>query len=92
MKKLLDVREVVHKLTGPIQATGTSEFDADRLANLKELTQLIDDLITDVALQIYNVDRPEASMRAIGKYAREFLRELRDSLAGDESLVAEGEQ
>ena len=89
MTNLLDVRDVVLKLTGPIQPVGESNTDAFRLENIKQLTELIDDLITDVALQIHNADRPEASMRAIGKHAREFLRELRDSLAGDEALVTE---
>ena len=87
MKKLLDVRDVVLKLTGPIQPVGESNTDAERLENIQQLTATVDDLITHIALQIHNADEPEASRRAIGNHAREFLRGLRDELAGDESLV-----
>jgi hypothetical protein len=87
----MELKDVVLKLTGSIRATGVSEFDEDRLANLKELTELVNDLIFEIGEQVPNASRAEYSMRAIGKHSLEFLRETRDMLAGDEGL-REGEQ
>jgi len=64
------------KLNGPIYAVGDSNVDAKRLENLKELTQLVDALLFDIAELAPFANRPEASIKAIGNYAKAFIEEV----------------
>lgn len=72
----MELYEIVMKLAGPIQPTGEHETDQRRLENLESLTELIYRLLLDISDAAKSADRPEASMKAIGSYARGFLNDL----------------
>jgi hypothetical protein len=75
-----DLTDIVVRLVGPIRPIGETNADAERIANLKTLTELIDQLVSIVITVRPFVDRPEASMKAIGEHAREFLTDLAEAL------------
>lgn len=75
----MELNEIVMKLIGDINAVGETHEDAQRLANLKELTNLIDKLLYEVSWAARDELREEASVRAIGKHAAKFLQELKEA-------------
>ena len=81
--KNLDIREVVLGLVGPVNSTGCSRTDSKRIDNLRELIGLVDSLVTVIADCVEDQDSPEHSVREIGKKARHYLGNLRDSLNDD---------
>jgi len=70
----IDISAVVHKLIGPINPVGESGPDEQRLANLKVMTVLIEDLMYEVNKVAHNKTRYEHSMQLIGKHADGFIR------------------
>jgi hypothetical protein len=68
--------DVVTKLVGPIQPVGETQTDEKRLENLKEMADLVDKLIRDIAEVSSRKDSPEYSVSKAGKYADKFLTEL----------------
>jgi len=74
----MQLHQIVLTLVGPIRATGDHGVDKRRLDNLKELTVLIDRLLFEVYEISLDADRQEASMKAIGIHAKEFLEDIRD--------------
>lgn len=76
--KSMELYDVVLKLVGPVEAVGETNEDARRLANLKELTALVDRLLYKISDASIAVGRQEASMKAIGMHARKFLQEVRE--------------
>lgn len=68
--------DVVTKLIGPIAPQGATHIDDKRLKNLKEMTELVQALITDIKYVAQYKDRHEASMKEAGKFADDFLKEL----------------
>lgn len=73
--------EVVMKLVGPVEAVGDHWADQERLANIKALTDLVDRLVGTISCAAEARTREEASMKAIGKHADDFIRELHDACA-----------
>lgn len=71
--------EIITKLIGPIQALGSHGEDEYRLQNLEEAIIVVEQLVSDIAHAANDQVRQEASMKAIGQRAQEFLDELRDS-------------
>lgn len=69
--------EVVMKLVGPIEAVGETHEDGKRLVNIKVLTDLVDELLSEIAFASNAASRQEASMKAIGTHAMKFLSEIR---------------
>jgi len=68
--------DVVKKLIGEIAPQGETNIDQKRLENLKEMTELVDQLLTDISLvAAENRDRQEASMKEAGEFATKFLHE-----------------
>ena len=78
-RKEMELYDVVMKLVGPVEAVGETNADAERLANLKELAALIDRLLYKISDASTAAGRSEASMRAIGRYAKNFLQDIRES-------------
>ena len=77
--------EVINKLIGNIEPVGESHTDEKRLENIKQLTKLVDRLITDISdVARYNKDRQEYSMIEIGQHANSFLKNLKEALEEDE--------
>ena len=75
----MELKEIVMKLVGPVQPVGDSNADRDRLANMETLTDLLDKLLFEVNTASHSADRPEASMKAIGEHARNFLDDVRSA-------------
>ena len=73
---LMSLEDVVMQLVGPIKAVGETNADAQRLANLKALTWLVERLLLSIHEASSDADRHEDSMKAIGTYARDFLSEV----------------
>jgi hypothetical protein len=65
------------KLVGPVQPVGETRADEWRLENLKKLTELTDRLLFEIDDAAHNADRVEASMKAIGKHARDFIEDVK---------------
>jgi len=66
--------QIVKKLIGKIKPVGETNEDDRRFENLKEMCELVNQLVTDIDLVAYtNKDRVEHSMNKAGKYADEFL-------------------
>ena len=76
----MDVYDVVVKLIGPTIPVGDSWKDELRLANLKELTELVDCLIDDIYEITKMKDCQEASIRMACEHAANRLNGWRDWL------------
>lgn len=76
---------VVMELVGPVRAVGESHTDAGRLVNLNHLTEVVDCLLQEISDAAVAADRQEASMKAIGKRATEYLRSVHERTYGDKS-------
>lgn len=66
--------EIVKKLIGNINPIGKSEIDAERFENLKQMCELVHDLvilIDDMAFD--NRNAREDSVRQAADYAKNFL-------------------
>ena len=73
----MELDDVVMKLIGPIQPYGSEHIDTERLDNMKTLTALVEYLLYQIEQAAESANRPEASMRQIGQYAKKFLDEIR---------------
>lgn len=71
-----DVYVVVSKLIGHVTPVGDTFVDDQRFANLKVLTSLAEKLIIDITIVSLGHNRPEASVRRAGKYAKDALAGL----------------
>ena len=71
--------DVITKLIGPIDPVGDSNIDNKRFENLKVMTELVDKLLFDInQVAIYNADRHEASMKLAGRFAHNFIKEVKE--------------
>lgn len=73
------VFEIAHRLIGPITACGEHGEDMRRLGNLKRLIELTDGLLAVIRGQVHNASSHEASVRAIGLEAKQFIDTLSES-------------
>lgn len=78
--------ELITKLVGPIQPLADHSRDQVRLKNLKDMTELISEIIRDIHVAALHADSHAASVKAIGVYAKAFLTELRAELPGQDSV------
>lgn len=69
----MEIIDIVKKLIGEIEPIGESHEDEKRFENLKVMTKLVDDLLTDIDRVSCDKDRYEASRKKAGKYASDFL-------------------
>lgn len=72
----MTLKEIVLKLTGPIDPVGETNCDNARFENLKAVCELTNQLISaidDVAYR--NKDRGEYSMKRAGEYAAKVLKD-----------------
>jgi hypothetical protein len=72
----MDIYAVVVKLAGPIMPVGETYEDERRLESLKELTKLVDKLISDIDEVGMLKNSPQYSRKKAGKYADKFLTDL----------------
>lgn len=66
--------EIVKKLVGNIRPIGESNTDNERFGNLKDMCELVDDLIVEIdSVHYYNRNSHEASVKRAADYANDFL-------------------
>lgn len=75
----MELHEIVMKLVGPVRPIGEHNADKERLENMKKLTELTDRLLFEIDAASPSADRAEASMKAIGEHARDFMAAVRDA-------------
>jgi hypothetical protein len=72
-EKKYTVAEIIMQMIGPINPVGETHADNDRFENLKQLTELVDHLMTEIhCVALDNHDRVEFSMSRAGKHAADF--------------------
>jgi hypothetical protein len=66
--------EIIEKLIGKIQPTGDSNRDLERLDNLKQMCELVNNLIVEID-RVYcdNKESKEHSVKIMAEYANNFL-------------------
>ena len=74
------MEEIVMRLIGPVEPTGYHDEDQKRLENLRTLTNLIEGLVCKVRVARRSATCHEESVRAIGKFADDFLLDLGSSI------------
>ena len=87
----MDIHEIVKKLVGKIYPVGYADLrnanlrnadlgetdaDNDRFENLKAMTKLVDDLLTDINWVAQQNNRHEYSINRAGQFAASFLEEI----------------
>lgn len=72
----MELYDIVRKLAGPIEPIGEHGADTDRLANLGEITTLVDQLMCDILSVAKRKNRHEASIKKLGISASEFIDEV----------------
>lgn len=77
------IYDVVEKLIGPVDASGDHGRDMERLANLKEMTDLVDALVRDIRYAAQTAGHHADSMNQIGTTAKKYLDGLREELSDD---------
>jgi len=68
--------DVIKKLIGSIKPYGDSNIDKERLENLKNMCQLVEDLVEEIKYVAKEKDRHERSIKEMGIYAYNFLSTL----------------
>ena len=72
----MEMIDVVMKLNGPVVAVGESDTDERRKENLIELCDLADKILYEINRAATTKDRVESSMKDIGEYADNFLKQV----------------
>jgi len=71
----MEIDDIVMKFIGAIEPVGETHIDDERFENLKELTILIDALLTRVyEIPHYHSDKKEFSIKRSCDYASDFLK------------------
>jgi hypothetical protein len=66
--------DVVKKLIGKIEPVGETNIDNERFENLKDMCELVEDLITEIDQMAYfNKDSKQFSVKRASEYASNFL-------------------
>ena len=76
----MNIEEIVIRLVGDIQPLGDHNIDQQRLQNLKTLNDLVEELLSRIISVAHEANRQEASIRNIGKCAKEFLLDITERL------------
>ena len=76
----MNLYEIVMKLVGPVCPTGDHNTDQERLKNMKALIELVDRLLFDIGEVEQYAEAPDASMKAIGVHARDFLKGTKEAI------------
>lgn len=67
--------EIVMKLIGPIRPVGESNEDEKRFENLKQLCELVDNLVYQISEMAYdNKGDRQASVKRAVDYAQSFMK------------------
>ena len=82
----LSVYEVVGKLTGAIEPVGSTETDEIRFENLKEMCELAEMLMEDIAHVARQTNAYQGSIVKAAKYADDSLKHLDEFLKSLEEV------
>jgi len=72
----MDFHEIVKKLIGEINPVGETNTDNARFENLKAMTELVDELLSDIYRVTQGNNRHEYSINRAGQFAASFLDEM----------------
>lgn len=75
-----EIREVVDKLIGDVEAIGETRHDEKAYDNLAIMTYVCDALIDEIRSSSQTKDRVEYSMNRVGDRAYSYLKDLADWL------------
>lgn len=71
------LKEILYKLVGPIDPTGSDSIDQERLENLKVLGELVDSIVLDIDNIAYHFQNSyEHSVKELVKEANNILDKL----------------
>jgi len=74
MSKPLTYLEIVKALVGDIAPVGSTNLDAKRFENLRDMCELVNQLVTEIdRVGHENVSSQFASMKRAGEYASDFM-------------------
>jgi len=74
---MMDYKLIVMKLIGKIDPVGDTNIDNERMENLKNLCQLVNELVGEIAeVEYINKASYEHSVKAMANYAGKFLDKL----------------
>ena len=74
----MDMYEIVIKLIGNIEPYGDTNIDRERIINLDDFTSLTYKLVSDLTDIAILKNRPEKSIKNMGKMAYDNLLEIRN--------------
>lgn len=84
----VELSDTLMRIIGEIEPIGSHDVDEQRLRNLIKLCDTIDCLLDEIMDLAPYKDRPEASMKDIGDFARKWLANrciwIRDYFEDDE--------
>ena len=70
------IHEIVTELIGSIQPAGDSSIDEGRFANLRNMTELVEELLKEISDIADCKDNHEHSMKQAGELAHHFLNDV----------------
>ena len=79
-----EIAAVAITLIGPTSPVGETHEDAQRLENVRVLASVVESLLMKLESAAEYKDRPEASMRAIGREARNALNRMKEYHCADD--------
>jgi len=80
---MIDAYEVVKKLIGPIDPTGDSRVDEQRMENMKACVDLTQRLCVDIWAVAPHKDSHMHSMKKLGEAAQDFINVLEEHMLVD---------
>ncbi len=70
----MNIYEVVKKLTGEVEPVGETHLDDKRYGNLKQLTELTEQLLVDICnIEYRHKNSPQSSLKRAAKHCSTFL-------------------
>lgn len=70
----MNYTEIVKKLIGNIQPAGASHIDPERFKNLKEMCELVNNLVIEIDKVVYdNKHAQQHSIKEMVEYAEDFI-------------------
>lgn len=76
MKNIMELKNIVQKLNGPIKPLGETNGDIVRFENLKNQCDLVFELLDEIIDVSKEKDRQEHSISRAGQYAYDFIHEV----------------
>lgn len=75
-----NIYDINRKLLGAVEPQGESNIDRERFENLVNTCNLIELLLRDIHYVAQEKNRYESSIKKAGKYAYDFLQQIKEEL------------